>query len=102
MFADALYGGIERDLQLARPVLQFADGLGTDFAVGHVDDTLQAQIIIGIGKQAQIGQHIFNFFALINCSSTARDWALVRYITDTSPRCSISPLARKSWISCAA
>ncbi len=47
------------------PALEFGESLRTDLAVGHVDDPLQRHLVLRIGDQAQIGQHVLDLFALV-------------------------------------
>ena len=65
MLFDAHDGVVGRDMLLVGPVLKFTQRFRANLAVGHVDDALQAQVVIGVDQQAQVGDHVFDFFALI-------------------------------------
>src|SRR5947209_869976 len=69
MLFSLLYGLIQRDASFTRPLLQFAKRSRADLPVGHIDDTFQAQLIMVIEQQTQVGHHILNFFAFVELAA---------------------------------
>src|SRR5437762_14168136 len=65
MLANLLNGMVERDSLLVSPVLQFTNGFGTDFAIGYVDNAEETYIIMRIGEETHVGQHIFDLSAFV-------------------------------------
>jgi len=69
MFLYALDGLVGRDVLVRGPLLQLAQRLWPDLAVRNIDDTPQAQVIVGVEQQAQVGHHVLDFLALVELAA---------------------------------
>ena len=69
MLVNLLDGIKERHIFFVGPLLQLAKGFGANFAIRYIDNSSEAQFIMRISQQAQIGQHILNFFAFIELAA---------------------------------